>query len=99
MGNVLWIILGTTTFGLVTMYSIHTFDNIWDTISAKNNGDDDDDNDDEKTISDQSVLGYITGSILSQGLGIKFEFKKGSVLPEWKDVDTTIIIMIYMMNI
>lgn len=85
MGNVLWIILGTTTFGLVTMYSIHTFDNIWDTISSKNNGNDDDDNDNEKTISDQSILGYITGSILSQGLGIKFEFKKGSVLPEWKD--------------
>lgn len=77
MGHVLWIILGTTTFGLVVMYSIHTFDNIWNTIKGENP-------DSSKNV-DHSILGYITGSILSHGLGFKIEFSKGSVLPEWRD--------------
>lgn len=84
MGNALWIVLGTTTFGLVLMYSIHTFDHIWDTIRGTEASDDDKEN----TLTpqkDDSILGYIAGSILSQGLGLRFEFKKGSVLPEMKD--------------
>lgn len=79
MGNLLWIILGTTTFGLVVMYSIHTFDNIWNTIKG-----DETSSDSSKNI-DHSILGYITAAILSNGLGFKIEFTKGSVLPEWKD--------------
>lgn len=86
MGNVLWIILGTTTFGLVTMYSIHTFDNIRNSIKTYYVGEDEDDgrNGDRKH-SDDSILGYITSSILSNGLGVMIEFKKGNVLPELKD--------------
>lgn len=86
MGNVLWIILGTTTFGLVTMYSIHTFDNIHNSIKAYY-GDEEDDsrNTSDKKLNDDTILGYITSSILAYGLGIKIEFKKGNVLPELKD--------------
>lgn len=93
MGNVLWIILGTTTFGLFTMYSIHTFDNIWNTIKGEGAKHDDEDEDNKEngqkkidfSKADHSILGFITASILCQGLGINFEFKKGNVLPEWKD--------------
>lgn len=79
MGNVLWIILGTTTFGLVSMYSIHTFDKFWKTIKG---GDDDDE---KKAKQEDSFLGYLTGGILSQGLGLKFVFQKGNILPEFSD--------------
>lgn len=86
MGNVLWIILGTTTFGLVTMYSIHTFDNIRNSIKAYYSDEDEDDSDkDGRRRTDDSILGYITSSILSHGLGVVIEFKKGNVLPELKD--------------
>ena len=86
MGNVLWIILGTTTFGLVTMYSIHTFDNIRNSIKAYYTGDDEDNSGNgDRKHSDDSILGYITSSILSNGLGVIIEFKKGNVLPELKD--------------
>lgn len=81
MGNVLWVVLGTTTFGLVTMYSIHTFDKFWNTIS----GDDDDDEDVAPQAKDKSFLSYLAGSILSQGLGMRFVFERGSVLPELTD--------------
>lgn len=70
MGNLLWIILGTTTFGLMVMYSLHYLDNIID--SAK-----------EKTPKN-SIFGYISGSILSHGLGVNLQFEKGA-LPEFKD--------------
>lgn len=78
MGNVLWIILGTTTFGLVTMYSVHTFDNVWKTIKG-------DDDDEKRVQKDDSFLGYLTGAILSQGLGVKFVFEKGNILPQLTD--------------
>lgn len=84
MGNVLWIILGTTTFGLVTMYSIHTFDTFWNKIS----GDDDDDGGDDRlepSKKDKSFLGYLAGLILFQGLGFQVMFDKGNVLPELSD--------------
>lgn len=81
MGNVLWVVLGTTTFGLVTMYSIHTFDRFWNTIS----GDDENDEDVAPQAKDKSFLSYLAGSILSQGLGMRFMFEKGSVLPELAD--------------
>lgn len=81
MGNVLWVVLGTTTFGLVTMYLIHTFDKFWNTIS----GDDDDDEEVAPQAKDKSFLSYLAGSILSQGLGLTFIFEKGSVLPELSD--------------
>ena len=70
MGNLLWIILGTTTFGLMVMYSLHSLDNLFD-------------NEKDKTRSN-SVFGYISGSILSHGLGVNLQFEKGS-LPEFKD--------------
>lgn len=82
MGNILWIVLGTTTFGLVTMYSIHTFDTFWNTIS----GDEDDDNEDvAPQAKDKTFLSYLAGSILSQGFGMRLVFEKGSVLPELSD--------------
>lgn len=81
MGNVLWVVLGTTTFGLVTMYSIHTFDKFWNTIS----GDDDEDEEVAPQAKDKSFLSYLAGSILSQGLGMTFIFEKGGVLPELTD--------------
>ncbi|KAI5963956.1 MDM32 [Candida margitis] len=71
MGNLLWIILGTTTFGLMVMYSLHYLDNIMI------------DNNKEKTPR-SSVFGYISGSILSHGLGVNLQFEKGA-LPEFKD--------------
>jgi len=70
MGNLLWIILGTTTFGLMVMYSLHYLDNI---VGS----------DKEKTPR-HSIFGYISGSILSHGLGVNLQFEKGS-LPEFKD--------------
>lgn len=73
MGNILWIILGTTTFGLVMMYSLHYFDNLWDRLRST----------DEP--SNNCVLGNVTSSILGHGLGVKFEFQKGNILPELKD--------------
>lgn len=84
MGNVLWIILGTTTFGLVTMYSIDTFDRFWNVVKGEQNlGSEDKDT--KKKLNDDSFLGFIASSILSQGLGLKFVFQKGNVVPEFAD--------------
>ncbi|KAK6453684.1 mitochondrial distribution and morphology proteins-domain-containing protein [Scheffersomyces xylosifermentans] len=82
MGNLLWIILGTTTFGLMTMYSIHYFDHLWGSISSLQNSDDEED---EFKNKDNSILGYVTSSILAYGLGVKLQFQKGSILPELND--------------
>ncbi|KAI5961868.1 MDM32 [Candida pseudojiufengensis] len=73
MGNLLWILLGTTTFGLVVMYSLHYLDNIFSNSDSK-----------EEQKHKNSVFGYIASSILSNGLGFKLQFEKG-VLPEFKD--------------
>ncbi|KAI5961939.1 MDM32 [Candida theae] len=72
MGNLLWIILGTTTFGLMVMYSLHYLDNVFDNSNKK-----------EKATKN-SIFGYISGSILSHGLGVNLQFEKGA-LPEFKD--------------
>lgn len=83
MGNVLWIILGTTTFGLVTMYSIDTFDRFWNAIGGVESlGNEDLEKHNSR---DNSFLGFISSSILSQGLGLKFVFEKGNVAPEWSE--------------
>ncbi|CAN3505025.1 hypothetical protein DICA1_F38556 [Diutina catenulata] len=58
MGNLLWIILGTTTFGLATMYGLYYFDKLFH--------DDDDD-------ASPTVLGQLASSIISSGLGVKVE--------------------------
>lgn len=84
MGNVLWIILGTTTFGLVTMYSIDTFDRFWNVIRGEESLGDTDDSD-KHSSRDDSFLGFVSGSILSQGLGLKFVFERGNVVPEFSD--------------
>lgn len=84
MGNVLWIFLGTTTFGLVTMYSIDTFDRFWNAVRGIESSDDNDDSDSRKSR-DNSFLGFIAGSILSQGLGLKFVFEKGNAVPEFSE--------------
>lgn len=84
MGNVLWIILGTTTFGLVTMYSIDTFDRFWNAIRGVESLGDNSDSESHKNR-DDSFLGFVSGSILSQGLGLKFVFEKGNVVPEFSD--------------
>ncbi|KAK6198503.1 mitochondrial distribution and morphology proteins-domain-containing protein [Scheffersomyces amazonensis] len=95
MGNILWIILGTTTFGLVVMHSIHYFDNAYEKIASillnnindnnNNNNDDNDENNEFKNNHDNSILGRITSSILSYGLGVRIQFQKGNILPELKD--------------
>lgn len=89
MGNVLWIVLGTTTFGLVLLYSLHTFDRVTNQILAYFSHDDNDNNDGSnekpKKTKDEGIVGYLTSAILSNGLGIKIEFQKKSVLPEFKD--------------
>lgn len=81
MGNVLWIILGTTTFGLVLVYSIHTFDSLRSQVSAYFS----DDRDSTDLKKDDSFVGSLTSSILSYGLGINIDFHRQSVLPEFKD--------------
>lgn len=84
MGNVLWIVLGTTTFGLVTMYSLHTFESAGDVIHGFFN-DDDSETSEKKKSRDDGVAAYLTSSILSYGLGVKINFFKGNVLPEFND--------------
>lgn len=94
MGNVLWIVLGTTTFGLVLLYSLHTFDSVITKTYAYLGWSDDDQSSDaatgsgkgpKKSNKDNSIVGYITSSILSYGLGIDIELQKKSVLPEFDD--------------
>lgn len=58
-GNALWIVLGTTTFGLAIMYAIYTYDHVRNTFS------------DERS----SLLGYLVNSILSHGLGVRVDFR------------------------
>ncbi|CAK7902656.1 mitochondrial distribution and morphology protein 31 [[Candida] anglica] len=80
MGNLLWIILGTTTFVLFGMYLVDMVKNVWELFQKDNQ------NSETKTENiDDSFLGRITGSILSNGLGLKVEFQNGSVLPELHD--------------
>lgn len=79
MGNLLWVILGTTTFGLVFMYSLHYLDNLVGTFSDSSN----ENNESEKKSN--NVLGYLIGSIISFGLGVNLKFEKRSALPEFKD--------------
>ncbi|ODV79577.1 uncharacterized protein CANTADRAFT_25525 [Suhomyces tanzawaensis NRRL Y-17324] len=76
MGNLLWIILGTTTFGLVAMYCIHYLDNLWYKFSQL---------EDEENTNDNSVLGTLTSMVLAHGLGMKIEFQKGNILPELRE--------------
>lgn len=85
MGNILWIILGTTTFGLAVLHAAHYFDNIWDRVFI-----DDQEEKEQKETKDElvvtgGILGNLASSILSHGLGVKFDFQKGFVLPELKD--------------
>lgn len=84
MGNVLWILLGTTTFGLVTMYSIDKFDKFYKTIKGESNTQSDAQS---QAVSpkDDSFLGYLAGKILSHGLGVKIVFEQGNVVPELID--------------
>lgn len=82
MGNVLWIILGTTTFGLVTMYSVDKFDKFYKTIKGES---DPEGQTLDETHKDDSFLGYLAGTILSHGLGVKIVFEQGNVVPELID--------------
>lgn len=83
MGNVLWIILGTTTFGLVTMYSIDKFDKFYKTIKGELDTEKDDGS--ARKSKDNGFLGYLSGAILSHGLGVKIVFEQGNVVPQLKD--------------
>ncbi|EER30413.1 hypothetical protein CTRG_05812 [Candida tropicalis MYA-3404] len=82
MGNILWVILGTTTFGLVLMYSLHYLNNLVGTFTDRASSREGDDESDKKP---NNVLGYLIGSIISFGLGVNLKFEKGSTLPEFKD--------------
>lgn len=79
MGNILWIILGTTTFGLTTMYLVYAYDNIKGSVC-----DSQFDEKSGKRSIDRSTLASLANKILSLGLGFQFEFEKGFVLPEMK---------------
>lgn len=80
MGNILWIILGTTTFGLTTMYLVYAYDNIKGSVC-----DSEYDEKSDKRSTDRSTLASLTNKILSLGFGFQFEFEKGFVLPEMID--------------
>ena len=87
MGNILWIILGTSSFGLALLYSIHYFDKLWH--SEKSSSDDSNEADKKNNTgssgSESSILGYIASAVLSHGLGVSIVFQKGNILPEFKD--------------
>lgn len=86
MGNVLWIILGTTTFGLVSLYSLYTSEKLLNGILCYFMGDDSEkEHDDTTKVRDNGIVAYITSSILSFGLGLEINFYKGNVLPQFKD--------------
>lgn len=72
MGNLLWIILGTTTFCLMGLYALDTFSNVWRSVSPGE-------------TKESSLVGKLTSALVSQGLGIKLEFTPGQVIPELKD--------------
>lgn len=76
MGNLLWIVLGTTTFGLVAMYSVDKLDRAWKSVSGEEA---------EETRKDDGFLGYLAGAVLSHGLGVHFVFERGNVVPELSD--------------
>lgn len=80
MGNVLWIVLGTTTFGLVTMYSVDKFDKFYKTLKGEP-----EEGEVDESHKDDSFLGYLAGTILSHGLGVKIVFEQGNVVPELID--------------
>lgn len=89
MGNLLWIVLGTTTFGFVVMYFLDTLDRSWKSLKSAATGSDDEE---EKKVHtnkgkshDKSLLGELAGSVLSHGLGLRFSFEKGNVLPEFDE--------------
>lgn len=73
MGNLLWIILGTSSFALALLYAIHYYDKLIN--------DEKQDND----TTDKSLLGWLASSILSHGLGVSIEFQKGKILPQFID--------------
>lgn len=77
MGNVLWVVLGTTTFALASVYSIDAVDKFWRTVRG--------DRGDHEDGTSDSIVGTLSGRILSQGLGLNLNFQKGSVLPKLKD--------------
>jgi distribution and morphology protein 32 len=87
MGNILWILLGTSSFGLALLYCIHYFDKLWH--SEKGSGNDDNEANNENNTgssgSETSILGYIASAVLSHGLGMSIMFQKGNILPEFKD--------------
>lgn len=72
MGNLLWIVLGTTTFCLVGLYALDTFSNVWRSVSPGE-------------PEDVSLAGKLTNAIVSHGLGMRLEFTPGQVIPELRD--------------
>lgn len=89
MGNLLWIFLGTTTFGFVVMYFLDTLDRFWKSLKSAATGSDD--SEEKKVLvtksksHDKSLIGELAGSVLSHGLGLRFSFEKGNVLPEFDE--------------
>lgn len=86
MGNLLWIILGTTTFVFVAMYLLDTMDKFWESLkSATSNSDGRKEPTSKSKSRDKSLIGELAGSVLSHGLGLKFSFESGNVLPEFDE--------------
>lgn len=86
MGNIIWIILGTTTFGLFGMYTLYYFDNIWKKIDKDLDSDKSNTGSNEGgDSSDKGILSSFTSAVLSNSLGVKFQFTKGHVLPEFEN--------------
>ncbi|GEQ67502.1 hypothetical protein JCM33374_g1167 [Metschnikowia sp. JCM 33374] len=82
LGQVLWIVLGTTTFVLVAMYLIDIVDNFWKTIHGEGSKTE---NNEAKASTDESFLSHLAGRVLSHGLGAHIIFEKGNVLPHLED--------------
>ncbi|KAM9940438.1 hypothetical protein OXX80_000069 [Metschnikowia pulcherrima] len=86
LGQVLWIVLGTTTFVLSAMYFIDTLDQFWQTIHGEEkSGDSDIRSDSKRGKQDATFLSKLAGHVLSHGLGAQISFERGNVLPSLED--------------
>lgn len=87
MGHALWISLGTTTFVLVGTHIIYPLDWIRSILKLMYPAKQDDDDESEQNTKrkDDGLVAYLTNMVLSNGLGVDFEFNKGEVLPTFHD--------------
>lgn len=89
MGNVLWILLGTTTFVLSAIYFLDTFGRAWDyaktLLEERGTEVEQMGNAGNTAGADPSFIGWLTGKVLSAGMGVDVTFRKGHLLPQLDD--------------